>query len=1132
MKKTITSLFILLNLLATIHGQKEQIKFMHLRGEDGLSQNFVTCIFQDSRGFMWFGTGGNGINRYDGYSFKIYKNDLKDRNTLLNNWIITIFEASNHKLFVGTQQGLHIYDQDNDNFKRIQGLQNVYVNGITQLNDSILCIVIAENIIYLNINNYSTTLFCDDYQCFHGIVFTTGLAEDKFGNHWLGSTVGLFQVNLKDKTIKSFLPEKNNPRSISDNSIGCVYADADKQIWIGTVGKGLSLVQFSDNDPQKPYFNNFTHDIFSPSTIASGKIQALLDDKQGNLWIGTENGGLDILDLKSVKEGKFIFRHYIQNIYDETSLSNNSVYSLLKDKQSTIWIGTYGGGINYYNKLLFKFDHYKQIPGIENGLNNNLVNVFYEIGDDLYIGTEGGLNIMNKVSGEFKHYTHDPKNPASIGSDAVWAIFKDSRGTIWIGTWAGGLNRFNPVNGTFTRYMHSIDVKNCIGSDNVFGICEDEEGYIWVATMNGGLNRYDYKTNSFLTLKADFQKPNSISGDWVQTIMFNSRKELWLSTSQGIDIYDKRTGLFKHFIHDTADAKSISYNSAHIIFEDSKGNMWFGTDAGLNVLIRKDSSFLHYDEKDGLPDASIKGICEDGLGNLWLSTNNGLSKFIEGVNIPVNPKFTNYTTEDGLQGNEFNRRSCFKDSQGYLYFGGSNGYNVFDPRAITSNPVKPEIYFTDFLIFNQPVKPGDKKSVITKHISECDRIVLLHNYNVFTIEYAALNYIAPQKNNYKYILEGFEKKWNDAGNKRSVTYTNLNQGEYTFRVKASNNDGVWNEEGISIKIKILPPWWKTWLFRILSGLLIIALIVAFYLYRVDTLRRQKEQLQVMVTERTKEIEEKNIILQKQSSELTEINVILEERQEHIEEQAEELKSQAEELLEANINLTNLNATKDKFFSIIAHDLKNPFTTVLGFCEVLLAKYDKYDDTKRKHLIGIIDQSANNIYKLLDNLLQWSRSQTGSLKFEPEEFEINELIMNNIILAQSQMEEKQITAKTNMPPGVRVYADRNMINTVLRNLISNAVKYTEAGEIMIQLEKNEKYVTVSVKDTGVGMKEEIANSLFIIGGVKSQEGTRGEPGTGLGLMLCKDFIERNGGNIGVESQLNKGSTFYFTLPISS
>ncbi len=1115
-----------LSLLTGLFAQNSSLCFKNLSVTDGLSQSWIRYIYQDSYGFMWFGTGGNGLNKYDGYKFTVYKNNARIKNSLSNNSITTIFEDQNRNLWIGTQIGLNLYNRENDCFIVYPGIESQFITGLFETNNGKLFVVSVNNIYEINTSNYSAIPFCKEAEGCLQYIFVDAIVEDLYGNLWLGSTNGLYLLDTLNKTFTIFKHDDDDPTSISDDQLESITKDSKGRLWIGTVNKGLCLMKFRNDQSSDPYFINFTHDHLNERSINNGRIRDVLDDGEGNLWIGTENGGLDILDLKSFEEGKPVFIHHLNDEEDETSLANNSIYSLLKDNQGTIWIGTYGGGLNYYNELLNKFHHFKIPAG------NNIINVIYKEDNNLWICTEGGLYFYNNTSDKLEYYQHYPNNRNSIGAGAIYSIFEDSRKNIWVGTWAGGLNLFNREKKNFTRFLNDADNPNSIGGNNIFGLTEDGEGYLWIACMNGGLNRYDYKTNTFKAYRANFQAENSISGDWVRTLFINSYGEFWISTSVGVDLFDRKTERFTHFTHNPDDSTSISYNGAIIFFEDSKQNFWLGTEGGLNSYIREDSSFICYQEEDGLPDNTIKGICEDEHGNLWLSTNKGISKFVNGIIRSDKPIFENFSVSDGLQGDEFNRRSYFKDSDGYMYFGGTNGYNVFHPDSIKKNSYVPPVLITDFLVFNKPVEISEKDSPLKKHISVAEQITLSYKQSMITFEFAALNYLAPEKNQYKYLMEGFDEDWHYVGNKREATYTNLDPGKYIFRVKGSNNDGIWNEEGASIKITILPPWWQTILFRILIILLAISLIIGFYYYRLNQLNKQKHLLQEKVKQRTHEIEEKNAILINQTNELNEINSILEERQQRIEEQAEELKTQAEELSNTNQRLVKLNATKDKFFSIIAHDLKNPFSSILGFCEVLTIRYDNYDDTKRKHLIGVIDRSAQNVFKLLENLLQWSRTQTGNIKYTPEKFSLYDVVQSIYTLLENSLIEKGIKFTHNIPGDLTIHADKNMIYTVIRNLVTNAIKFTELGEITIKAEQDNTHTKISVIDTGIGIRKEVIDKIFEIDKSKSTDGTRGESGTGLGLIICKEFVEQNGGTIGVESEFGKGSTFYFTVLKSS
>jgi signal transduction histidine kinase len=465
-----------------------------------------------------------------------------------------------------------------------------------------------------------------------------------------------------------------------------------------------------------------------------------------------------------------------------------------------------------------------------------------------------------------------------------------------------------------------------------------------------------------------------------------------------------------------------------------------------------------------------------------------------------------------------------------MYFGGLNGYNSFYPDDIQDNKFIPPVYITDLLIYFEQMQINEEGSPLTKSITETDKIILTHKQSVITFRYTALNYLNSEKNQYAYQLEGFDKGWNNVGTRREVTFTNLDPGSYVFRIKASNDDGIWNEEGKSIAITILPPWWKTLIFKIAALLLILTLLVGFYFYRVSQLNKQRIQLEKLIRERTSEIEEKNRILTKQAAELNETNSLLEERQQKIEEQTEELLAQKENLEEANAHLKELNSTKDKFFSIIAHDLKNPFNTILGFSELLNMKYDTLSEEKKLRYMEVIFSSSKNIYNLLENLLQWARTQTDKIAFEPIVFSLKQLVEQNINLLKENITTKKIKIEHKITDSCDVYADRNMINTVIRNLLTNAIKFTQSGgDIAINTLRKNSQIEISVQDSGIGMSAEETEKIFRVDANFSRSGTDGETGTGLGLILCKEFITKNGGKIWVESDPGKGSRFLFTLP---
>ncbi len=605
--------------------------------------------------------------------------------------------------------------------------------------------------------------------------------------------------------------------------------------------------------------------------------------------------------------------------------------------------------------------------------------------------------------------------------------------------------------------------------------------------------------------------------------------DLWIITSDDLLRFDLTQKKFEHFVHDVNDSTSLSSKQLYDVFEDSKGNIWVGTDDGLNVLKKSGKSFKCYRTEDGLPDNGIRSILEDDHGNLWLGTYKGLSKFIDAVNLPEHPKFKNYTIEDGIQSNEFRGRSAYKGADGMMYFGGVNGFNMFYPDSIKDNPYIPDVVFTDFLLFNKPVKIGEKNSPLKQDISLTHEIKLTHKQSFFTIKFVAINYSAPEKNEYATIMDGLENEWSYLGNKREVTYRNLKPGKYTFHVKASNNDGVWNEEGASIKITILPRWWLTWYFKIIYAVLIISLIIAIFYIRTSNLRKQKEVLEKTVEERTHDLFEKNALLEYQSEELVKINSMLLKNQETIEIQSEELKVTAENLEKVNEDLVSLNATKDKFFSIIAHDLRSPFNSFLGLTEIMAEDLPNLTMDKIHDITVSMRNSASNLYRLLENLLHWARLQQGSFSYNQEILQLFPIIDESLALINETAKNKEIILTTNIPENLKVFADKNVIQMVVRNLLSNALKFTnKGGKVSISAKAVENFVNVTVEDSGIGMSKNLIENLFRLDVSTNRKGTKGEPSTGLGLIICKELIEKQGGKLWVESEEGNGSKFHFSL----
>jgi ligand-binding sensor domain-containing protein/signal transduction histidine kinase len=1114
-----------------LNGQTENIKFNHIGVADGLSQGTIYSICQDQLGFLWFATE-NGLNRFDGYTFKVYKHNNGNEYSISSNKVLSLFKDSQENLWIGTNEGLNYFDRNNDRIIKDPKWPHNTITAIAEDENNNLWLGSNQSLFYLDLKLGTLKVYTPNDSLNNRGSLSNGLIKSIYIDHnknvWIGTNRGLNLYIKQEDKFRNYFYDSSNPNSLSDDDVCSLLEDRNGRLWVGTAD-GLDLFINAKDDPREGKFIQLQNSSSGQKRISTGRVLALLEDDNQNLWISTENGGLSKLNLNMYEKNIIDFTNYSNNTANNNSLSLNSVGSIFQDKQHNIWIGTMGNGIDKINAVKNQFSHVKNEPGNKNSLSNNMVNVFMEDGDYLWIGTEGGLNQYNKKDGTFKRFVHDPQIYTSIGADAVWAVCKDKQGNLWVGTWAGGLNLFNYKNETFTHYYQSTNTNKSLSNNNIFSIVEDSNNNIWIGTIGGGIFMYNPADKTFTT----YNQTNSNIKNYGFGIRKTKNDDLWIITMVGLTRFNLKQKKIEHFIHNINDKTSLSSKQVYDVFEDSKGNIWVGTDEGLNVLQKSKNGFKCYYTENGLPDNGIRSILEDDHGNLWLGTYNGLSKFIDAISLPEHPKFKNYTIEDGVQSNEFRARSCFKGADGMMYFGGVNGFNMFYPDSIKDNLYMPDVVFTDFLLFNKSVKIGEKSSPLNQDISLTHELKLTQKQSIFTFKFVALNYSTPEKDKYSCIMDGLEKEWNFLGNTREVTYRNLRPGKYIFRVRASNNDSVWQGEGASIKITILPFWWFTWYFKIIYAAIFVFLIIAIFYYRTSNLRKQKEVLEKTVEERTHDLFEKNTLLENQSKELVNINSILLNHQKTIEAQAEELKVTAANLEQTNVELTNLNATKDKFFSIIAHDLRSPFNNFLGLTEVMAEELPNLTMDKLQEMTASLRNSAINLFRLLENLLQWARMQRGLISYNREMLELFPIVCESVAVNQETAKNKDIVLSVDIPENLKVFADSNVIQMVVRNILSNALKFTkEEGKVSISAKAIENFVIVSIVDSGIGMSKALMENLFRLDATTNRKGTNGEPSTGLGLIICKELIEKQGGKLWVESKEGIGSVFHFSLHSSA
>ncbi len=863
------------------------VNFEHLTLEDGLSQSTINAIIQDHQGFIWFGTL-DGLNRYDGYEFIVFKHDAADSESLSDNSILALFEDSDGTLWIGTDGGgLNRFNRDQETFHQYRNdpadsstLSSNIVTAINEDHNGNLWIGTAQGLDFLDKATGVFTHFPIDIGSsseLEGTDHITVILEDAAGRLWIGTLGGLlsFDPELELWTIYELLDNRFAAALDIRAHVREIFEDDASNLWVGTNGDGLILL-----DTDTGLARQFLNTKADPRSLSHNTVFDIAQDKQGSLWLGTGRG-LDRLD--SVEAGFEHFRHHLD---DPASLSENEIRSIFVDQSGIIWAGTAIGGLNKYDPLKVKFAHVGADRNDGNYLSNPQVwTIFQDESDTLWIGTSSGLNKFDRESGLMVRYFNDPSNPQSLSHNKVTKIIEDSSGTIWVAT-HGGLNRLLDSANSFARYTPIPGSNQSISSSTINDIHIDKFGFLWVGTAGAGLDRFDRSANRFehfQYLEGEIP-PELLPTNHILSFFEDEENTLWIGTLGGLAQFDQETETFNYFRHDPADSSSLAHDTIHTIHLDQEGRLWIGTDNGLDLFDEEAKEFVHFTEKDGLPNNKILGILEDRAGNLWISTNRGLSRFS-----PETSTFRNYDSHDGLQSLEFNSGGYYKNEEGEMFFGGINGFNYFNPAEVQDNPYQPPVIITDFQIENEPV-PVASDSLLSKVINQTDKIDLSGQDTVFSFELAALHYSAPEEIQYAYFMEGFDDSWNYIGNRRFATYTNLPPGNYTFHAIATNSDGVWNSIGTTVEVNMPYPFWQSWWFAGLVVALAASLVIGAYRLRTRNIAARTRELEELVVTRTAEIEQRRQIAEglREILILLNSNKTLEESLHHIVSQAAKL----------------------------------------------------------------------------------------------------------------------------------------------------------------------------------------------------------------------------------------------------
>ncbi len=1080
------------------------MKFERISGKEGLSQSTVRAILQDQTGFLWFGTD-DGLDRYDGYTFNIYKRLPHDSNSLSHNMIWCLWEDREGVIWIGTEMGLNSLNPKKERFQR-----------------------------YLHEEDHFNSLSHNSIRA---------LREDIRGDLWVGTNNGLNRLNRKTGEFDHFFTSPDDTSTLSDSRIRFIYEDSEETLWIGTF-HGLnrfehntqSFVRYYPNPGDSPeYSSNRIRSItqdqngllwiatnvglhaldpatdrFIPTMSKLGEgsplqkesLRGLNVDQAGDLWVGTING-LRRFDRES---NSFISHEF--DAQDPYSISSNEIRTIFQDRGGIVWIGTYMGGLNKFDDNRTKFVHYHKDNAYPARINHNEVKAFYE--DEsrkIWLGTNGGgLNIFDRGKREYSYYLPQVNNPTSLSSNRIYAICPDRTGAVWIGTNGGGLEKviFSPppqrrILG-FEHYSHDADDPATISSNRVRCIVENDAGILCIGTFDSGLSFYDPWAKTFTGYKHDPENSNSLSNDTVQVIFEDSHEVLWIGTRNGLNRFLPDTGCFTFYKASLIDETSLSDNSVLSIHEDSSGVLWVGTHSGLNRFDREKGVFDHYHEEDGLSNDVVYGILEDSQGYLWLSTNKGVAKFD-----PRTETFRSYDIKDGLQGEEFAIGAFYKSPHGEMFFGGNQGFNAFYPEKIIDNPHIPPVVITDFQLFN--VSMGireDHRWPLEQTITYSESIRLHHRENSMGFEFAALDFAAPEKNQYAYILEGFETEWNYLQDRRFAAYTNLPQGKYILRVKGSNDNGVWNEEGTSLRITVVPPFWKLLPFQLFMGIFIAGSIIVGYRMRIQTMKVRQQKLEHQVEERTEELKETQAQLI-QSAKMASLGDLV-----------------AGIVHEFNSPMGVLNSSMD----VSMRGLKKILDGLENFGTLDELKVNP-DIQRAIEVLEKNSQVSRDARERLETIILGLKRFAMMDSVTLQQADVNRGIESTLSVLNKEMGDNiQVIKDLGELPEINCYPGE--LNQVFLNLIRNAVQAIEdEGIITIRTWASDSHVFVEIKDTGQGIESEQLQKLFELNITKSQSRVK----LGLGLAISYQVVSRHQGEILAQSQPGQGSKFTVILPIN-
>jgi len=1019
------------------------VSFSHISINEGLSQSTVFDIVQDNGSCLWFATY-DGLNKYNGYNFTVYRHDPQEPNSISSDIIRALYIDSKDRLWIGTRLGLSVYNSEKETFTNYytQSKNNskLQVSEIIEFDTDMLLLATSTGVVLFDVRN-EAFIPAPGIENNEFVATTFIHVDDEI---WIGLNNGLIIYNKKTRKVTRSVD------ALKGVIVQTVLREADDRIWVATEGAGLYMI-----DDKRGIVKSYKHNPNDKNSICSDFIRSLSLDHNGRLWVGTFNG-LNIYDKRYDN-----FAGYKNNPIDESSISQNSIRSIFRDSQGGMWCGTYFGGLNYYHSLNNRFGHMKFIPNM-NTLNDNVVSCIVEDKENnLWIGTnDRGVNFYNAKTGRFTYFMNSQNYDRGIESNNVKTIYvDDANDLIYIGTHAGGLNVLNRKSNII---RHFNTQNSSINDNNVYSILKGGPDFFWIGTLKGVM-RYYPSDGRFV------DESDELSNIFVSQLYLDSKKRLWIGQENGILVYSPEE---KKLLNIELITENISLKNAFIncIHESQKGELCFGTRSGLFICSEKDQTLLHYTTKNGLPNNVVYGILEDNLQRLWLSTNKGLVYYT-----PYSKEFRVYSQTDGIQSDQFNSYSYCKTKDGLMYFGGINGITVFQPEKLVDNPYAPLSVIDKLYLFNKEVKPDDETGILSRSISKTNSIELRSNQTSFSLEFVVSNYVSGKNNTFSYKLDGFDNEWLTLTNgNRMITYTNLDQGTYTLRVRVANNDGIWSKNITELKIVVLPVWWKTWWAILLFTVLIIA--IAVIVTRTIWFRKMlKKELRM-----------------------------------------EQLDKKRQE---------DMNQMKTRFFINLSHELRTPLTLIQSPLQELMTRSgsDRWTQNQLQH----IQKNTNKLMHIINQLMDYRRTELGVFELKVIENNLQDFVYDNFMLYEGLAKRKRIDYFFESEiEGQQALFSPQYLELIINNLLSNAFKFTnDGGVITMRLKRMGEEILLEIEDNGRGIPANQHEKIFD----RFYQVNPDHTGSGIGLSLIKSLIDLHHGRIELESEVGKGSCFRIYIP---